>query len=101
MARVPELSDLCGSVSDAHAMVDSGATHNFVSVAVVEKFALTTVGAESLPVALGDRSTVVSSSVCTLPLMFCDDGASPVVSVLEYRVLDDLGYDVVLGMDWL
>ena len=88
---------LGGAHERAGAMIDSGATHPFVSSALVARAKLQVEDAPSLQVKLADGSMVTSTALCTLPLFVADRIAMHV----SCRVLDDLSHDVVLGIDWL
>ena len=73
---VPECKlcvDLAAGVSAAaEALVDSGATHTFVSSALVELHKLPVDQVVDMQVTLADGSTVSSGNSCVVPLVVCD-----------------------------
>ena len=87
--------------SAAVALVDSGATHCFVSSALVDKFGLPMLPGDSMDVTLADGSHVVASHTCLVPLVVCAAHGCALHCVVECRVLPELQHDVVLGIDWL
>ena len=57
--------------SSAVAIVDSGATHSFVSAALVSKFSLPVKPGGDMEVTLADGSQVEVSQTCCVPLVVC------------------------------
>ena len=78
-------------------MIDSGATHFFVSSSLLARSQLQLQPAPNLPVRLADGSVVTSSATCNVPLFIAD----ALHVHVHCRVLDDLSHDLVLGMDFL
>ena len=57
--------------TDTVCLIDSGATHCFVSVQLVNDLDISTHKGESLQVTLADNKTVITSDLCaTIPLKF-------------------------------
>ena len=65
-------TDSCGeAASSAVALVDSGATHSFVSAALVSKYNLPMKLGGDMEVTLADGSQVEVSQTCCVPLVVC------------------------------
>lgn len=78
-------------------MVDSGATHNFISPATVAKCKLTTTTDANWEVLLGTGLSVQSTGVCKNVQMLL-----PTMTFQADFVVLDLGnVDVILGVQWL
>jgi hypothetical protein len=88
-----------GAIGDVNVLVliDSGASHNFISPAIVTALGLTMTTAASRNIKLGDGHKVISKGVC--------EGISlklgPIEVVINALVLELGGLDVVLGVSWL
>ena len=82
-------------------LVDSGATHCFVSEALVTKFGLPVKPGVNIDVTLGDGSQVLASQTCLVPLVVCSGYFQALHCVVECHVLPQLSHDIVLGVDWL
>ena len=83
---------LCaGSCRDATmaavALVDSGATHCFVSEALVTKFGLQVKLGVGMDVTLADGSQVLASQTCLVPLVACSACCQALHCVVECCVL--------------
>ena len=64
-------TEFCGdAASSAVALVDSGATHGFVSAALVSKFSLPVKPGGDMEVRLADGSQE-ESQTCCVPLVVC------------------------------
>ena len=61
----------CDATTAAVALVDSGATHCFVSEALVTKFGLPVKPGAGIDVTLADGSQVLASQTCLVPLVVC------------------------------
>ena len=62
----------CGdAVSSAVALADGGATHSFVSAALVSKFSLPVMPGDDMEITLADGSQVEVSQMCCIPLVVC------------------------------
>ena len=85
----------------AVALVDSGATHCFVYEALVTKFGLPVKPGVGMDATLADRSQVLASPTCLVPLVVCSANCQVLHCVVECRVLPQLNHDIVLGVDWL
>ena len=94
-----------GSCPDATtatvALVDSGATHCFMSEALVAKFGLPVKPRVGMDITVADRSPVLASQTCLVPLVVCSAHCQALHCVVEYHVLPQLNHDIVLGVDWL
>ena len=65
-------TDSCGdAASSAVALVDSGATHSFVSAELVSKFSLLVKPGGHMEVTLADGSQVEALQTCCIPLVVC------------------------------
>ena len=63
-------TESCGdAASSAVALVDSGATHSFVSMAMVSKFSLPVKPGGDMEVTFTDGSQVKVSQTCCVPLI--------------------------------
>ena len=91
----------CDATTAAVALVDSGATHCFVSEALVTKFGLLVKPGVGMDVTLADGSQVLASQICLVPLVVCSACCQALHYVVESRVLPQLNHDVVLGVDRL
>ena len=83
------------------AMVDSGASHNFISTTMLSMLKATVPDAgawwyssESLQVLLADQTVVLSTKVASLKLKF-DDGC---MHCIEFRAVPRLNHPVILGL---
>ena len=65
------LSFCSDAALSAVALVDSGATHSFVSAALVSKFSLPVKPGGDMEVTLADGSQVEVSQTCCVPLVVC------------------------------
>ena len=65
-------TDSCGdTASSAVALVDSGATHSFVSAELVSRFSLPVKPGGDMEVMLADEIQVEASLMCCVPLVVC------------------------------
>ena len=85
----------------AVALIDSGATHCFVSATLVAKFELPVKPRGSMEVTLADGSWVSASHTCLVPLVVCAEPGRALHCMVECCVLAELNHNVVLGIDWL
>lgn len=85
-------------------MVDSGATHNFLSTTMVDiltraapECVVWRYTAEPLRVSLADDTVVLSTKIATVKTTFdgCDTQA------IEFRVVPRLNHPIILGLQWL
>ena len=83
------------------AMVDSGASHNFISTTMLSMLKSTVPDAvtwryssEPLQVLLADRTVELSTKIATLKLKF-DDGS---VHCVEFRAVPRLNHPLILGL---
>ena len=93
-----------GQSQGTQALVDSGATHNFMTRDFVQKLGVTSVTDATLSVTLADRSVVRTTQAATLHLQLYDDRGHliPHVSTpVTCHVLEVMPAPVVLGMPWL
>ncbi|CAJ2679642.1 unnamed protein product [Trifolium pratense] len=78
-------------------LVDSGATHNFISQKLVEKMGWEVEETPLMNIKLGDGSQTNTKGVCrNLDMQIGDFPLSPAVHLFELG-----GIDVVLGIEWL
>ena len=61
------------------ALVDSGATHSFVAQELVQKYQLPVTKDDGMKVTLADRSLVILSTLCQVPLVACTEKGKAVV----------------------
>ena len=61
----------CDATTATVALVDSGATHYFVSKALMAKFGLPVKPGAGMDVMLADGSQVLASQTCVVPLVVC------------------------------
>ena len=85
----------------AVALVDSGATHCFLSAELVAKFELPVKPGGSMDVTLADGSQISALHMCLVPLVVCAERGRALHCVLKCRVLSELNHNTVLGIDWL
>ena len=84
-------------------MVDSGATHNFVSTTMFETLKAAAQGvtwryaAEPLRISLADNSVVSSSKIASIPLQFDEHE----LQTVDFRVVSKLNHPLILGLAWL
>ena len=92
----------CAQLSTAAvALVNSGATHSFISAKLVSKHGLAVSAGQSILVTLADGSNIEASETCVVPLVFCSDSGRDVSCTVECHVLSRLNHTVVLGHNWL
>ena len=94
-------SDCAQLPTAAVALVDSGATHSFISEQLVSTHGLAVSQGQSMSVTLADGSSIEATEICVVPLVFCSGSGRAVSCTVECRVLSRLNHDVVLGHDWL
>lgn len=95
----PKTMKLCGKlgIHTMVIMVDSGASHNFVSTQLVEALGLMVEPTSPFFVRLGDGHRLKSSGVCRK--MRLDLGTMEVTG--EFYIFPLSGVDVILGVAWL
>ena len=77
-------------------MVDSGATHCFISPHIVSQAQLPLQSAPSMIVTLADGTQLTSSHSVDFLLILHDQHMH-----INARTVDNLSHDIVLGMNWL
>ncbi|XP_010521015.1 PREDICTED: uncharacterized protein LOC104800012 [Tarenaya hassleriana] len=78
-------------------LVDSGATHNFMSVEVITKLGLRPVHTSGYGVFLGNGLTVQGEGICQAVTLYVQNLAI----VADFLPLELGSADVVLGIQWL
>ena len=78
-------------------MIDSGATHNFVSAALVQAVKATTINVEPMCVILGNIFKVLSAILAKLHNLF----ASGAVQMVWCHIVLELSAPVIFRIDWL
>ena len=85
-------------------MVDSGATHNFISTTMPDILKATALAevhwrhtSEPLQVSLADRTVVLSTKLATIKVML-DNG---IVQQIDFHVMSRLNHPLILGLQWL
>jgi hypothetical protein len=89
---------VCLGAASVDALVDSGSTHSFISVATAGRLHLLPIhrpGLLQVTVANGDR--VLSTGVCK-DVRFCIDKEE---FVMDFFIIPLAGYEMVLGVHWL
>ncbi|PNY08330.1 retrotransposon-related protein [Trifolium pratense] len=79
------------------ALIDSGATHNFISPKVVEALGLVMVPSNPLGIKLGDGPRVMTMGKCVGISMVLGD----METTLDAYILELGGVDLILGVVWL
>ncbi|KAD7477046.1 hypothetical protein E3N88_00182 [Mikania micrantha] len=78
-------------------LVDSGATHNFISQWLVSALAIPSVSVDGIKTRLGDGHVVVVTTQCQqLSIQ-----VGPCTFVINVLIFDTGSLDLILGMDWL
>ncbi|KAJ3684911.1 hypothetical protein LUZ61_014075 [Rhynchospora tenuis] len=79
------------------ALIDSGSTHSFIHPSIISSVQLQTMPATSMIVKTASGSQLISDQKC--------DGLQFQLQNHNFtgnlRVLEDQGYDIILGMDWI
>ncbi len=88
-----------GEQVTCHTLLDSGATHCFVSRRMVERTGLMTRAAHHMAIEVAGGSTVQSGRVTTLKVRLAPGHSEEIVAHVIEEVLD--GVDLILGCDWL
>ncbi|KAD6453740.1 hypothetical protein E3N88_08446 [Mikania micrantha] len=78
-------------------LVDSGATHNFISQRLVSALALPSTAIEGIKIRLGDGHVVVVTTQCQ---QLCIQ-VGPCTFVMNALIFDTGSLDLILGMEWL
>lgn len=95
----PQMMKVLGLIGDFRVavMIDSGATHCFVSPYIVKRLTLAVDTSAKLPVRLGDGNQVLTTGLCT---GLCLTLASADFIIPAY-VFPVTGLDIILGVSWL
>ena len=78
-------------------LINSGATHNFVSAALVQAVKATTINAEPICVTLGHRLKVLTTRLAKISIVFTSGAAQAVWC----HVMPKLSASVIFRMEWL
>jgi hypothetical protein len=89
--------DVCMADQSLQALIDSGSTHSFISIAVVSRLHLDILPRLDLSVEVANGDRVATSGACRAAHVFID---TEEFAIDLFVILLD-GYDVVLGMHWL
>ena len=54
-----------------------------------------------MPIRLATSSKIVLDSMCTILIVFCDIRRHSITQHVLYQIIENLQYDIVLGIDWL
>ena len=83
-------------------MVDSGATCSFIRSDILQKVGAATKEVEAMVVTLADNSTLECTQEAQVAFTFGCNGLQVGGTMYSgYRVIEQLTYDIVFGMDWL
>jgi predicted aspartyl protease len=77
-------------------LIDSGASHNFISPAIATALGLTVTSSAIRSIKLGDGHKIFSQGTCEKVKM----RLGPIEVVIDSLVLELGGLDVVLGISW-
>lgn len=96
----PKTMKLLGKIAGCEVVVmnDPGATHNFLSLATVEKLAIPVSESEGFGVSLGDGQAVRGSGICRGVLLSLNGGVEVETDFLPLGLGNS---DVILGVQWL
>ncbi|MCI38493.1 Ty3/Gypsy retrotransposon protein, partial [Trifolium medium] len=78
-------------------LIDSGATHNFISPTVVEALGLSLTHSTPLSVRLGDGHRIMTSGYCDNIVLHVGD----MIFTIQAHVLGIGDVDLILGVVWL
>ena len=78
-------------------MIDSGAKHNFVSVALVQAVKTTTINTEPMCVTFGNKFQVFSTKLAKLSISF----TSGAIQMVCCHIVPRLSAQVIFRMDWI
>ena len=78
-------------------LLDSGASHSFVSANIICELGLKMHFEDALKVALTDNSVVCAREVVDLPVCFTCNA----MQAIAYRIMPSLHAPIILGMDFL
>lgn len=94
--KTMKLRGLIGN-SEVVVMVDPGATHNFLSLGLVEFAEIPITGSGSFGVSLGNGDAIKGTSICKSVCLQLDGG----VELEDFLPLELGSSDVILGVQWL
>ncbi|KAI5296710.1 hypothetical protein KEM56_005384, partial [Ascosphaera pollenicola] len=82
--------------TDGQALVDCGASQNFVDESLADRIKLIRLSPTLQPVQLPNALSITSSAIAELSIRL-----GPLQYTVEALVVPRLGYDVILGLPWL
>lgn len=95
----PKTMKLLGRINNHEVvvMVDPGATHNFLSLATIEKVRIPVTGSAEFGVSLGDRQAVRGTGICKEVLLQLQGGVEVKADFLPLELGNS---HVILGVQW-
>jgi hypothetical protein len=86
---------VCLGAASVDALVDSGSTHSFISVATADHLHLLPIHRPGLQVMVANDDMVPSTGICK-DVRFCIDKEF----VMNFFVIPKAGYEMLLGVQW-
>ena len=80
-------------------MLDSGASHSFITESVVKSYKLLVDSTKTMSIYLAMGSKVILDSIYTVSIVFCDATIHSITQHVTHQVIKKLSYDIVMGID--